>query len=112
MGDTRRLAGSNLGLTAPDEPAGPRLRKVTAKPAGNGPPAGPAEAVVTPEERRARLVDVYREASRCTRCPLSETRKTVVFGAGSSDADLMFIGEGPGAEEDRQGLPFVGRAGA
>ena len=45
------------------------------------------------------------------RCPLSETRNQVVFGAGNADADLMFVGEAPGAEEDRQGLPFVGRAG-
>ncbi len=64
------------------------------------------------EERRDRLVEVYREASVCTKCPLSETRTEVVFGAGSSDADLMFVGEAPGAEEDRQGLPFVGRAGS
>ena len=63
-------------------------------------------------ERRERLVEVYREASACTRCPLSETRTNVVFGSGNADADLMFVGEAPGAEEDRQGLPFVGRAGA
>ncbi len=66
----------------------------------------------THEDRRERLVEVYREASVCELCPLSETRTKVVFGAGSSDADLMFVGEAPGAEEDRQGLPFVGRAGA
>jgi uracil-DNA glycosylase family 4 len=66
----------------------------------------------TREERRERLVEVYREASVCELCPLSETRTNVVFGAGSAGADLMFIGEAPGAEEDRQGLPFVGRAGA
>jgi uracil-DNA glycosylase len=65
----------------------------------------------TLEERRARLVEVYEEASVCTKCPLSETRNKVVFGAGNADADLMFVGEAPGAEEDRQGLPFVGRAG-
>jgi DNA polymerase len=58
------------------------------------------------------LVEVYHEASECTKCPLSETRTNVVFGAGNSDASLMFVGEAPGAEEDRQGLPFVGRAGA
>ena len=63
------------------------------------------------EERRERLVEVYREASVCTKCPLSETRTNVVFGTGNADADLMFVGEAPGAEEDRQGLPFVGRAG-
>ena len=48
----------------------------------------------------------------CTRCPLAETRTNVVFGSGNADAELMFVGEAPGAEEDRQGLPFVGRAGA
>jgi uracil-DNA glycosylase family 4 len=63
------------------------------------------------ESRRERLVEVYNEASTCTRCRLHEGRTKVVFGAGNADADLMFIGEGPGAEEDRQGLPFVGRAG-
>ena len=66
----------------------------------------------TREERRERLVAVYREASVCELCPLAETRTSVVFGSGNADADLMFVGEAPGAEEDRQGLPFVGRAGA
>jgi DNA polymerase len=64
------------------------------------------------ESRRGRLVEVYNRASTCTLCPLSDTRSRVVFGAGNADADLMFVGEAPGAEEDRQGLPFVGRAGA
>jgi DNA polymerase len=63
-------------------------------------------------ERRERLVEVYKDALDCVKCPLSETRTEVVFGSGNSDADLMFIGEAPGAEEDRQGLPFVGRAGS
>ena len=63
------------------------------------------------EERRERLVEVYKEASGCLRCPLSQTRTKVVFGNGNADAELMFVGEAPGADEDRQGLPFVGRAG-
>jgi uracil-DNA glycosylase len=50
-------------------------------------------------------------ASTCTNCPLAETRTQVVFGVGDPHADLVFVGEGPGAEEDRQGIPFVGRAG-
>lgn len=50
----------------------------------------------------------YRE---CQRCPLGETRNRLVFGAGTGKPRLLFIGEGPGAEEDQQGLPFVGRAG-
>jgi len=61
--------------------------------------------------RRDRLVEVFNEARECMRCPLAETRTKVVFGAGNADADLMFVGEAPGAEEDRRGLPFVGRAG-
>jgi uracil-DNA glycosylase family 4 len=63
------------------------------------------------EERRQQLVELYKEVQRCEKCPLHETRTKVVFGAGNADADLMFVGEAPGAEEDRQGLPFVGRAG-
>jgi len=51
------------------------------------------------------------DALACTRCPLAETRTQVVFGAGDPGADLVFVGEGPGAEEDKQGIPFVGRAG-
>ena len=63
------------------------------------------------EQRREALVELYREVSGCTRCPLHAERTRVVFGAGNADADLVFVGEAPGAEEDRQGLPFVGRAG-
>jgi DNA polymerase len=63
-------------------------------------------------ERRELLKDVYAQAKTCTRCPeLAATRKTVVFGAGNANADVMFVGEAPGASEDEQGVPFVGRAG-
>jgi uracil-DNA glycosylase family 4 len=62
-------------------------------------------------ERREALIELYREVSACTRCPLHAGRTKAVFGAGNADSDLMFVGEAPGAEEDRQGLPFVGRAG-
>ena len=65
----------------------------------------------TADARREALIDAYREVADCTRCPLHETRTRAVFGAGDADAELMFVGEAPGAEEDRQGLPFVGRAG-
>ncbi|HWI08795.1 MAG TPA: uracil-DNA glycosylase [Solirubrobacteraceae bacterium] len=68
--------------------------------------------MATKEERRAQLTAVYREARACTRCSgLASTRTQVVFGAGNADADLMFVGEAPGAREDEQGLPFVGAAG-
>jgi uracil-DNA glycosylase len=55
--------------------------------------------------------ELRAHALACRNCPLAETRTQVVFGAGDPAADLVFVGEGPGAEEDRQGIPFVGRAG-
>lgn len=57
------------------------------------------------------LAEAASDASDCTRCRLSEGRTQVVFGVGSPDAGLMFIGEAPGFHEDRQGEPFVGAAG-
>ncbi len=66
----------------------------------------------TAQERREVLTEVYHEARACELCPhLAATRTQVVFGAGNADADLMFVGEAPGADEDRDGVPFVGRAG-
>ena len=65
----------------------------------------------TAAERREELVALYREVSGCARCPLAATRNNVVFGAGNADAELMFVGEAPGQNEDLQGLPFVGRGG-
>jgi uracil-DNA glycosylase len=62
-------------------------------------------------ERRELLKAVYEEARGCVRCQLHQTRTQVVFGSGNADSDLMFIGEAPGANEDRLGLPFVGQAG-
>jgi uracil-DNA glycosylase len=67
--------------------------------------------VTSPTERREALKAVYEQAKGCTRCPLHQTRTTVVFGSGNADADLMFVGEAPGANEDKQGVPFVGQAG-
>lgn len=65
-----------------------------------------------PEQRREALRRVLAEVRGCVRCQeLAATRRNVVFGAGNADADLMFVGEAPGASEDEQGLPFVGRAG-
>jgi uracil-DNA glycosylase len=57
------------------------------------------------------LIEAAEEAATCTRCRLSQGRTQVVFGVGDPDADLMFIGEGPGFHEDKQGEPFVGAAG-
>ncbi|HEY1331962.1 MAG TPA: uracil-DNA glycosylase [Actinomycetota bacterium] len=59
----------------------------------------------------ATLEEVGEQAATCTRCRLAQGRTQVVFGTGSPDADIMFIGEGPGYHEDKQGEPFVGAAG-
>jgi uracil-DNA glycosylase family 4 len=74
---------------------------------------GPASPVtrgpLTHEEKRAVFTQMYR--GRCGKCALAQSRKNFVFGSGNVDAPLMIIGEAPGAEEDEQGLPFVGAAG-
>jgi DNA polymerase len=57
------------------------------------------------------LVDAAAEAAGCTRCGLAGGRTQVVYGSGRHDADLLFVGEGPGFHEDQQGIPFVGAAG-
>ena len=60
----------------------------------------------------ASFEELQRQALACTKCPLAtQGRSQVVFGDGDPHADLVFVGEGPGAEEDKQGIPFVGRAG-
>ena len=64
-----------------------------------------------PEDRAAALQVLREELGECTRCKLHEGRSKIVFGVGDPCAGLMFVGEGPGADEDRRGEPFVGRAG-
>ena len=63
---------------------------------------------VTPREA---LEEIRADLGECTRCKLHEGRNTIVFGSGNPEAEVVFVGEGPGADEDAQGLPFVGRAG-
>ena len=70
------------------------------------------QPVESAAKRRAALKETFAQAQACERCAeLAATRKKVVFGAGNADAELMFVGEAPGASEDEQGLPFVGQAG-
>ena len=75
----------------------------------------PGARVVVVEDARpaltAGLAEVRMEIGDCTRCKLCSTRTNIVFGVGNPNADLMFVGEAPGADEDEQGEPFVGRAG-
>ena len=70
------------------------------------------EIRVAAERKAAALVEIQEEIGDCTRCPLAYAgRRKIVFGDGDANARLMFVGEGPGADEDVQGLPFVGKAG-
>jgi uracil-DNA glycosylase len=66
---------------------------------------------MTPEERRVRLGQLENEVRGCVRCDLAKARTQTVFARGNPDSPLVFIGEGPGQEEDRTGTPFVGPAG-
>ncbi len=77
-------------------------------------PLPPAiSSISVPAEQRAAALEAIRaDIGDCTRCPLAfQGRHTIVFADGDPNARLMFVGEGPGADEDAQGLPFVGRAG-
>ncbi len=65
----------------------------------------------TPEERKVRLDTIAAEIARCTKCVLHRSRTRTVPGDGPANAEIMFIGEGPGFHEDQQGLPFVGASG-
>jgi DNA polymerase len=70
------------------------------------------ESRVAPAKKAEALVAIHEEIGDCTRCPLAYAgRRTIVFGEGDPNARLMFVGEGPGADEDASGRPFVGKAG-
>ena len=74
--------------------------------------AAPATAPLDPKEKAAAFAALRERALACVKCPhLASSRENVVFGVGSIDAQLMFVGEAPGADEDEQGEPFVGKAG-
>ncbi|NIP83334.1 MAG: uracil-DNA glycosylase [Gemmatimonadetes bacterium] len=94
----------------PRPDAGPGTGSGTAAPPAGGPAGGARDPAEGPAQG-AGLEVLARQASGCTRCRLSEGRTQVVFGRGSATAELVVVGEAPGREEDRTGLPFVGPAG-
>ncbi|NLH47495.1 MAG: uracil-DNA glycosylase [Myxococcales bacterium] len=95
----------------------PTLKKEAEPPKTAARPARPAKPKTATEKPLAdsagenELRSIREEIGDCTRCKLHQGRKNIVFGDGTATAELMFVGEGPGADEDEQGLPFVGRAG-
>ena len=88
------------------EPVSPPPAQLSILDAAAGPP--PESAV---HDRKQALELIREDLGDCTRCGLHQNRTHIVFGTGNHEAELMFVGEGPGADEDAQGLPFVGRAG-
>jgi uracil-DNA glycosylase family 4 len=92
---------------AEQPPAGVPLATAAAVPLA----AAPMTAPVSPDERRRRLALIDDEVRQCTRCELHQGRTHTVFARGNPDTPLVFVGEGPGQEEDRTGQPFVGPAG-
>jgi uracil-DNA glycosylase len=81
------------------------------KPASLPVPAGPSLFESVDKIAGDTLLKIREDLGDCTRCKLHKARHSIVFGDGNPKADLVFVGEGPGADEDAQGLPFVGRAG-
>lgn len=104
----RDLGVAELHLDFGARPGSQTLR--SAAPAGPTAPSNP-EDVSRRVSRFASLRAVAEEVAACRRCSLCETRTQTVFADGSAAARIMFVGEAPGADEDAQGLPFVGRAG-
>jgi uracil-DNA glycosylase family 4 len=115
-----RLSDAELAAGPPrarEQTELPEVEPVSIDPVSVRRPLAPAQATdpspsaATTPGSSVSLEQVRAELGECTRCRLCEGRDQIVFGDGNPDAALMFIGEGPGQEEDRSGLPFVGRAG-
>ena len=100
------------GIDVIGRPA-PRAREVRepASPASQQGLFSPRLEAVARTDRAEGLQIIRKDLGECTRCRLHEARQNIVFGEGSPEAPVVFVGEGPGAEEDRTGRPFVGRAG-
>jgi uracil-DNA glycosylase len=140
MSVRRKLAGElinhlnfykDLGVEMVSKPVKGAAKKSASKAVGRGRPAVPGQArgtVISGElkiraiaanvsmfdsmpEGKESLEEIRADLGDCSRCKLSKMRTHIVYGSGSPSAELMFVGEAPGADEDQQGLPFVGRAG-
>jgi uracil-DNA glycosylase family 4 len=88
-----------------------RSEVATAAPARVAVPTLDMTSAPSLERKRETLDEIRADLGDCTRCKLHSTRHSIVFGSGNPQAEVVFVGEGPGADEDAQGLPFVGRAG-
>jgi len=107
----RLPATESSASDGPSRPAAERPRAPSHSAPTDITPDEAAATVPWADKTRPTLEEVQNHLGDCTRCELCQGRQSVVFGDGNPDADLMFIGEGPGEQEDLRGLPFVGRAG-
>ena len=98
-------------LGFPKRAPAPAPAPASASAPAHAPAPAPAHAPAPAQDRRVRLSQLASEVAVCTKCGLAATRTQTVFARGNPAAQLCFVGEAPGAEEDAQGLPFVGRAG-
>ena len=104
------LAARSLQSSLP--PAAPPAVELALPFAGPTDASPVATAALSPEAKAAAFAELRQQALACVKCPhLASSRRNVVFGVGNINAELMFIGEAPGADEDEQGEPFVGKAG-
>jgi uracil-DNA glycosylase len=109
--ETLAALGAPRRAAAPATAAVRTVATPSPQPATYAPALAPAPAPVSPAKAAA-FAELRARALVCVKCPnLASSRKNVVFGVGSPDASLMFVGEAPGADEDQQGEPFVGKAG-
>jgi uracil-DNA glycosylase len=114
--DRRELILAELGLLprwVPRDRARPASERVTPTSVGKQPPPVHVDEQETRGARilRSGWADLKEMVKTCTDCPLHAARRQSVFGVGDENADWLFVGEGPGAEEDARGEPFVGQAG-
>jgi DNA polymerase len=109
-----RRAGASVRSQETMKPRSQEVRKEEVKPAWKvSLPVQPAPTLFDAPARTGpeALEQIRADIGECTRCRLCQSRTNIVFGAGSERAKLVFVGEGPGRDEDAQGIPFVGRAG-
>ncbi len=108
LSEVLRSARSRVEELIEEGVEGPISVDGSARPQAEASAAGAASPAMQDSEE---LLRVREELGECTRCRLHEGRTQIVFGDGNPNADLMFVGEGPGEQEDLRGIPFVGRAG-
>jgi uracil-DNA glycosylase len=111
-GRASQLGSAPVAPVAPVEPVEPPIRQPPVQaPAPASAASSPPATLLPPEDRKRRLEVLAEEVKGCTRCALHEQRTQTVFARGHGSSGLCFVGEGPGADEDQQGFPFVGAAG-